>query len=515
MEKPDLTSPRLVNENLEKLAALFPDCVVESANGKVIDFDLLKQEISHAVVEGPRERYRLEWPGKRAAIAAANQPATQVLYPAKTDSVNFDETANIYIEGDNLEVLKLLQQRYLGKIKMIYIDPPYNTGRNFVYSDNFKQSNGNYHTPDAPADEYPEVSGRYHANWLSMMYPRLKLAAALLRNDGIIFISIDDRELPNLRRICDEIFGEMNFVSCLPRITKKAGKSTNMIARNNDYVLCYRRSSYSRFNSCTFEAQGYTHSDEYEPERGKYKLSQTLDYSSIQYSPSLDYEIEINGQVLRPGNATREEMLKRQQRNPQSDFCWRWSKGLYEFGLKNGFVVLKQSRHGYRIYTKTYQNAVISKAGSTYAVEMKERTKALTSLDFIDNRFSNDNAKKDMGKLFGGKIFEYSKPVSLISELIALATSAGDIVLDFFSGSATTAHAVYSLAALTGKQRKFILVQEPQPTAEDSDACHAGYKNICEIGKERMRRAANAIKEETGARFDDGFRVYQSGNPGQ
>ncbi|MGF6847336.1 adenine-specific DNA-methyltransferase [Chitinophaga sp. W3I9] len=511
MEKPDHTSPPLVNENLEKLAALFPDCVVEGANGKVVDFDLLKQEISHAVVEGPRERYRLDWPGKRAAIVSAGKPATQALHPVRTDSLHFDETANIYIEGDNLEVLKLLQPHYLAKVKMIYIDPPYNTGRNFVYSDNFTQGDGNHYPLNSSPDEYPEAGSRYHANWLSMMYPRLKLAAALLHEDGIIFISIDDRELPNLRRICDEIFGEINFVSCLPRLTKKAGKSTSMIARNNDYVLCYRRSPYARFNTATFEAQGYTHADEYEPERGRYKLNQTLDYSSIQYSASLDYEIEIDGQVLRPGNVTREEMLKRQQRNPQSDFCWRWSKGLYEFGLKHGFVVLKQSRHGYRIYTKTYEKATISKAGSGYAVEMKERTKAFTSLDFIDNRFSNDNARKDMGKLFEGKIFEYSKPVSLISELIALSTSAGDIVLDFFSGSATTAHAVYSLAAHTGQQRKFILVQEPQLTAEESDAYHAGYKNICEIGKERIRRAGKSIKEETGAVFDDGFRVYRLG----
>jgi adenine specific DNA methylase Mod len=208
-------------------------------------------------------------------------------------------------------------------------------------------------------------------------------------------------------------------------------------------------------------------------------------------------------------------MLKRQQRNPKSDFCWRWSKDLFEFGWKNGFVVLKQSRNGYRIYTKTYEKATISRAGGSYSVEMRERTKAYSSLDLIDNRFSNDNAKKDMSKLFGEKIFEYSKPVSLISELIALATDEGDTVLDFFSGSGTTAHAAYSVAALSGKQRKFILVQEPQPTDEDSDAYHAGYKNICEIGKERIRRAANAIKMETGAVFDDGFRVYRLGSPVQ
>lgn len=471
----------------------------------------------HHVVDGAKERYLFEWPGKRAAMAAANSPATQVLHPVKTDAVNFDSTENIYIEGDNLEVLKLLHQQYTGCIKMIYIDPPYNTGRKFVYHDNFRQSSASYHmiSEQDEAMPDPEASGRYHASWLSMMYPRLKLAGTLLREDGILFISIDDRELPNLRKICDEIFGEMNFVSCLPRITKKAGKSTSMIARNNDYVLCYRRSPSARFNTSRFDAAGYIHSDEYEAERGRYKLNQPLDYSSIQYSPSMDYEIEIEGQVLRPGNATREEMLKRQQRNPKSDFCWRWSKDLYEFGRKNGFVVLKQSRNGYRIYTKTYEKATISRAGDQYSVEMRERTKAFSSLDLIDNRFSNDNAKKDMSKLFGEKIFEYSKPVSLVSELIDLATDEGDIVLDFFSGSATTAHAVYSVAALSGKQRKFILVQEPQPTDEDSEAWHAGYKNICEIGKERIRRAAKAIRTETGAAFDHGFRVYRLGSPGQ
>lgn len=475
---------------------------------------LLKQDTGH---EASKERYVFEWPGKRAAIATGSLPPTHTLQPVKTDAVNFDSTENIYIEGDNLEVLKLLHEQYTGGIKMIYIDPPYNTGRKFVYRDNFRQSSASYHmlTEQDELMPDPEASGRYHASWLSMMYPRLKQASTLLREDGILFISIDDRELPNLRRMCDEIFGEINFVSCLPRITKKAGKSTSMIARNNDYVLCYRRSPSARFNTSRFDAAGYIHSDEHVQERGRYKLSQTLDYSSIQYSPSMDYEIEIEGQVLRPGNATLEEMLKRQQRNPKSDFCWRWSKDLFEFGWKNGFVVLKQSRNGYRIYTKTYEKAAIARAGDRYSVETRERTKTYSSLDLIDNRFSNDNAKKDMSKLFGEKIFEYSKPVSLISELIALATEEGDIVLDFFSGSATTAHAAYSVAALTGKQRKFILVQEPQLTDEDSEAYYAGYKNICEIGKERIRRAARAIKTETGAVFDDGFRVYRLGTPGQ
>ncbi|SEW39737.1 site-specific DNA-methyltransferase [Chitinophaga arvensicola] len=488
--------------NFGKLAALFPNCVVETADGPAIDFDMLKQEISHATVEGPAERFRLEWPGKRAALAAAHQPPTHRLYPVHAESVNFDNTQNSYIEGDNLEVLKLLQESHAGKIKMIYIDPPYNTGRNFVYDDNFTQQK-------TIQTVNPEAASRYHANWLSMMYPRLKLASTLLSAEGLIFLSIDDRELHHLCSMCDEIFGEMNFVSCFPRITKKAGKSTHMVAKNHDYVLCYRRSPGACFNPYAFEAQGYDHADEYEEERGKYKLSQTLDYSSIQYSPSMDYEIEIEGQVLRPGNATREAMLQRQARNPASDFCWRWSKGLYEFGYKQGFVVLKQSRNGYRIYTKTYERAVISRQGHAYTVETKARTKAYSSLDLLDNRFSNDNAKKDMYKLFDRHIFEYSKPVSLLSELISMATAEGDIVLDFFSGSATTAHAVLSIAALSGKQRQFILVQLPQATDEKSEAYQAGYKNICEIGKERIRRAAKAIREETGVITDDGFRVYR------
>lgn len=450
-------------------------------------------------VEGSRERFRLEWPGKRAAIAIVNKPATHWLYPVREESVNFDTSQNSYIEGDNLEVLKLLQESYAGKIKMIYIDPPYNTGRNFVYEDNFTRN-------DLQSDENP---GQYHANWLSMMYPRLKLASTLLSNEGLIFLSIDDRELHHLRSICDEIFGEMNFVSCFPRVTKKAGKSTHMVAKNNDYVLCYRRSPAACFNAYPFDTQGYDHTDEYEAVRGKYKLSQTLDYSSIQYSPTMDYEIEIDGQVLRPGNATKQAMLQRQQRNPQSDFCWRWSRSLYEFGLQQGFVVLKQSRHGYRIYTKTYEKAVISRQGNDYIVETKERTKAYSTLDLLDNRFSNDNAKKDMSKLFDRKIFEYAKPVSLLSELISMATDEGDIVLDFFSGSATTAHAVLSLAALTGKQRRFILVQVPQATDEKSEAYQAGYENICEIGKERIRRAANAIRADGGMMADEGFRVYR------
>lgn len=515
-DKLDLSSPDLMNENFEKLAALFPNCVTESAEGKAIDFDLLKQELNHAVVEGTKERYRLEWPGKKEAIVTANLPTTKTLRPVREDSVDFDNTENIYIEGDNLEVLKLLQESYLGKIKMIYIDPPYNTGKDFVYKDNFTGDRETELFESGQIDELkqrlvanPETAGRYHSDWLSMMYPRLKLARNLLTDDGVIFISIDDHEVHNLKKVCDEIFGESNFVTCFPRITKKAGKTTDLIAKNNDYLLCFRKSINSHFNSFSFEMNGYKHSDEYEATRGKYKLSQTLDYGSIQYSPSLDYEINFDGHILRPGNVSREEMLLRQKRNPKSDFCWRWSEDLYNFGLNNGFIVLKKSNNGYRIYTKTYENAIIVKYENQYAIESKTRTKSYSTLDLIDNKFSNDNSKKDLSKLFDRKIFEYSKPVSLLSELISLTTSNEDIVLDFFSGSSTTAHAVMYQNALNPRNVKHIMIQIPEATDSESEAFDLGFKTICEIGKERIRRAAKKIKAETGADIDYGFRVYR------
>src|SRR5690606_1916913 len=262
IEKLDLKSPDLVNENFEKLAALFPNCVTESTEGRSIDFDLLKQELSHQVVEGTKERYRLEWPGKREAIVTANLPTTKTLRPVREDSVDFDNTENLYIEGDNLEVLKLLQESYLGKIKMIYIDPPYNTGKDFVYKDNFSKDAREELIESGQKDEYnqrlvanPETAGRYHSDWLSMMYPRLKLARNLLRNDGVVFISIDDNEVHNLRKVCDEVFGEVNFINQISVKTKptagaSGGGEDKRLKKNIEYVVCYTKSrdAFERFN---------------------------------------------------------------------------------------------------------------------------------------------------------------------------------------------------------------------------------------------------------------------------
>ena len=523
MDKLKMHSPNFTEENIEKLAKLFPGCVTESTDTegnlkKSIDFDLLKQELSTSIVEGPQERYRLDWPGKRVALFTANAPIAKSLRPCREESVNFDTTENLFIEGDNLDALKLLQETYLGKVKMIYIDPPYNTGKDFVYKDNFAETTDEYLLESGQKDEEgnrlvanPDSNGRFHSDWLSMMYPRLKLARKLLKDDGVIFISIDDSEVHNLRKICDETFGPDNFITEFPRITKKAGKTTDLIAKNNDYILCYGKSEIISLNKNLFIDYKYKYSDEFVNERGKYKLSQTLDYGSIQYSPSLDYQIELDGDIFRPGGVTEEEMLERRKRNPSSDYCWRWSKKLFSFGLKNGYIVVKKSKNGKRIYTKTYEKAVISKSTGGYYIEIKDRTKATSSLEFLDNKFSNDNSRKDLAKLFKRKVFEYSKPISLLCKLIKIGSNKNDLILDFYAGSASTAHAVMQLNAEDTGNRKYIMVQLPEKTGNNSEALKSGYKTIADIAKERIRRAGKKIKEEnsSSSNLDIGFRVLK------
>ncbi len=515
--KVDGSSMDIIKNNIEKLKSIFPDVF----NEEKVDIEKLKERLGE-FVDAKSERYNFTWHGKSQAKRLAQQPSTGTLRPCKEESTDWDTTENLYIEGDNLEVLKLLQKSYHNKVKMIYIDPPYNTGNDFVYRDNYKDNLKNYLEITGQVDDdgnklstNSDTSGRYHTDWLNMMYSRLKLARNLLKENGVIFISIDDNEVANLRKICDEIFGEDNFVADFPRVTKKAGKSSEQVSKNNDYILCYGKSNELLLNAFEHNDDGFKYSDEYEDTRGNYKLNQTLDYGSIQYSPSLDYEIEIEGQTLRPGNVTYEEMEERKRRNPKSDFCWRWSKELYEFGLKNGFIVLKHSSNGYRIYTKTYQNAKILKnSNNEYVVEIRKRTKPVTTLHFIANKFSNDNSKKDLMKIFENNIFDYSKPIELIRTLIFLGTSNDDIILDFFSGSSTTAHAVMQQNINDKGKRKFIMVQLQEPTDKKSDAYKAGYKYITDIGKERIRRAGEKIKEvnkgEDGIEnLDTGFKVFK------
>ena len=507
-----------VQRNIELIGKLFPNAITEvKRNGKVehaIDFDVLRQELSGSIVEGREERYQFTWPDKKKAMLAANAPITATLRPVVADSVGKDGTPggfdseNLYIEGDNLEVLKLLQETYLGKVKMIYIDPPYNTGNDFVYEDDFAQSAADYMDNSGQYDEEgnrlvtnTESNGRFHTDWLNMIYPRLKLAKDLLAEDGVIFISIDDNEIENSLKVCSEVFGKGNYLACFPRVTKKAGKTTEAIARNHDYLLSYAKSSAVKLYLPSHTDDGFKFSDEFIDTRGKYKLNQTLDYDSLQYSASLDYPITVKGKTFYPGQSY-EKYLERQKGNhARADWAWRWSKELFEFGLKNGFIVIKDYESHSRIYTKTYQNCKIVKKGNGFQLEYMERTKAISTLEFIENEYSNDNSKKNITQVFDAAVFDYSKPVELLKTITSYATSTSDVVLDFFSGSATTAHAVMQLNAEDGGHRKFIMVQLPEKTDEKSEAYKAGYKNICEIGKERIRRAGKQILSAGGGQL--------------
>ena len=504
--KLDGLSMDLENANMEKLKSVFPECFSE---GK-LDIDKLLS-LCGEYIDNDFEKYKFEWKGKSECLRLAQKRSTGTLRPCKEKSVNFDDTQNVYIEGDNLEVLKLLQTAYFNKIKMIYIDPPYNTGNDFVYEDDFADPMARYkEVTRQTTKSNPETMGRYHTNWLNMMYPRLRLAANLLTDDGVIFISIDDNEVFNLKKICDEVFGEENFLAAFPRVTKKAGKSTESIAKNNDYVLLYHKGANVRFNLQSHTDEGFKYEDEWVSERGKYKLNQTLDYDSLQYSPSLDYPIEIEGEVLYPGNSYEKYLERQNGKYSRADWAWRWSKELFDFGYKNGFIVLKKYDNYSRIYTKTYQNVAIEKDGNGFKIVEITRTKPLSSLEFTDNQYSNDNAKKQLQNLFDKAPFDYSKPISLMKFLIAFATNDNDIILDFFSGSATTAHAVMQLNAEDGGNRKFICVQLPELCDEKSEAYKAGYKTICEIGEERIRRAgqkivgADSIRPQTDATETDG-----------
>ena len=518
MEPPDLTS-----ENIDRIAALFPNCITEmrDENGKLkrgINFEMLRQMLSPDVVDGD-ECYEFTWVGKKAAIVEANKPIRKTLRPCPEESKNWDTTENLYIEGDNLEVLKLLQEAYLGKVKMIYIDPPYNTGNDFIYADDFMHSQeeeneqmGMYDEDENRLFKNTDTNGRFHSDWCSMMYSRLLLSRNLLTEDGVVFISIDDNEVDDLMKIANDVFGKDNFLACFPRVTKKAGKTTDAIAKNHDYILAYSKSASPTLFLPSHTDEGFHYSDEYEAQRGKYKLNQTLDYDSLQYSASLDYPITVEGETFYPGQSYEKYLDRKNGNHARADWAWRWSKELFDFGYENGFIVIKKYDGYSRIYTKTYQNCKIAKTASGFTIEYIQRTKAISTLEFVENEYSNDNSKKNLTSLFESSVFDYSKPTALLKTLAQYSTTADDIVMDFFSGSATTAHAVMQLNAEDGGHRKFIMVQLPEPCDEKSEAYKAGYKNICEIGKERIRRAGKKIKEEnplTTQNLDIGFRVLK------
>ena len=529
MDKMRFESPDMTAQNIDRIAALFPNCITEMLDEehstpekkvykRVVNFELLKQMLSPDVVDGD-EAYEFTWVGKKAAIVEANKPIRKTLRPCVAESKDWDTTENLYIEGDNLEVLKLLQESYLGKVKMIYIDPPYNTGNDFIYADDFMRSQeeeneqmGMYDEDENRLFKNTDTNGRFHSDWCSMIYSRLMLARNLLTDDGVIFISIDDNEVDDLMKIANDVFGKDNFLACFPRVTKKAGKTTDAIAKNHDYILAYGKNASPTLFLPSHTDEGFRFSDEYEAQRGKYKLNQTLDYDSLQYSASLDYPITVEGETFYPGQSYEKYLDRKNGNHARADWAWRWSKELFDFGYENGFIVIKKYDGYSRIYTKTYQNCKIAKTASGFTIEYIQRTKAISTLEFVENEYSNDNSKKNLTSLFESSVFDYSKPTALLKTLTQYSSATDDIVMDFFSGSATTAHAVMQLNAEDGGHRKFIMVQLPEPCDEASEAYKAGYKNICEIGKERIRRAGDKIKSEspmTTQDLDIGFRVLK------
>lgn len=507
MDKMRMQTVNKADENYKKLTELFPNAVTETLDpttGEVvraIDKDVLMQEINTKVVEGNEERYQFTWPDKKKSVLLANAPINKTLRPCREESVDFDHTENLYIEGDNLEVLKLLQETYLGKIKMIYIDPPYNTGNDFVYEDDFAQSTKEYLDNSGQFDEEGnrlvknlDSNGRFHTDWLNMLYPRLKLSKDLLSDDGVIFISINDMEVTNAKKICDNIYGESNFVADLIWANKEGGGSSDskLFRIKHEHIICYaKRIELVNIKGVAISnAERYSKSDEYENERGTYYL-QKLGMGSIQYSQSLDYPIKTpDGTFVMPSD-----------NNGGRRACWRWSREKYERNKKRGFVDIKKDSKGvWTVYTKQYMKC--DNEGNP--IDRTQRPMG------IIEGFSSTQAAKLLEYIGMGSCFSYSKPVELIKWLISRLELSEDIVLDFFSGSATTAHAVMQLNAEDGGKRKFIMVQLPEKTDEKSEAYKAGYKNICEIGKERIRRAAGKIAEENPeAKFDGGFRVLK------
>lgn len=532
MQKLSNSTPSILDENVERLAKLFPEVVTEvrEADGTLrhtIDVDALKERVGDVAEEG-RERYQFTWPGKRESKQEAYRVIDKCFRPCSEQSVNWDTTENLYIEGDNLDALKLLRNTYAGKIKMIYIDPPYNTGHDFIYDDDFKQSVDEYDAENGDYDEEggrlvanPESNGRFHSDWCSMMYPRLLLARDLLSEDGFLFISLDSVELANLQRMLQDIFGPTCILGLFPRVTKKAGKSSD-VALNNDFVLLVAKSDNALLQLPLHFDPGFSNKDEYFDERGPYKLNQTLDYDSLQYNTTMDYPFEIGGETFVPGGSIEKHRARHNGDHSRTDWVWRWSKDLFKFGLENGFIVIKDGRERKRIYTKSYLNATIEKTDRGYKVVSKPRTRAVSTLELTENRFSNDNSKKELDSLFGVSIFDYAKPSELIKYLTSLVPGNTFAILDFFSGSATTAHAIMNLNADDGGHRKFIMVQLPEDIENGTEAAKAGYKNICEIGEERIRRAGQKIAAEieeenkklkpgeTAKRVPDiGFRVFK------
>jgi adenine-specific DNA-methyltransferase len=432
------------------------------------------------------------------------------------------DSKNIYISGDNLDALKHLLKSYAASIKCIYIDPPYNTGSDdFVYTDSFnftvEELASKLSISEEQASRVLDLTRRgsaTHSAWLMFMLPRLLLARDLLSKDGVIFISIDDNEQSNLKLLCDEVFGEENLIGSFPRITKRGGKSSDVIAQNHDYLFIYSKGAAPLLYPLEHNDAGFKYKDSHFEQRGYYKLNQTLDYDSLQYSSSLDYPIIMDGETFYPGGSEEDYIDRQKGNHNRADWCWRWSKDKFKFGLDNDFIVLKRTRNGSRIYTKTYQKAFIEDGDKGYFIDYGDRTKSVSTLELTENIYSNDNATKDVAQTIGKKIFDYTKPISLIMFALDLCVRNDDIVLDFFSGSGTTGESVMRWNAETRNTVRYILVQIPEQVKENTSAQKAGYKTIDEIGQARIKLAVNKLRKENPMFHGDlGFKHFTLQEP--
>ncbi len=492
----------VIGSNIKKIHQLFPNCVTErlGKDGKpelAIDFEKLQAELSNEIIGEGEERYQFTWPDKRAANRLANTPTTMTLRPCREESVDFDHTQNLYIEGDNLDVLKVLRETYLGKVKMIYIDPPYNTGNDFVYNDDFAQSRDEFEETSGLFDEEgnqiidpmqrnTESNGRFHTDWLNMIYPRLKVARDLLSEDGVIFISIDDNEVENLRKVCDEIFSEQNFIATIVWQKKYAATNDSKeFSTTHDYIVSYKKTKQFIRNLLPRTAEQnapYKHDDH--DGRGLWRSDNLLVKS---FSQSGVYPI------INPNTGV--------EYYPPKGSCWRASQETMNVWLAENRIYFGKDGTG-APQLKRYLN------------EVQQGRVPITWWTF-EEVGHNDEANKEVSALFGSKTpFDTPKPIRLLEQMLKIGVNKDSLVLDFFSGSATTAHAVMQLNAEDGGNRKFIMVQLPEKTDEKSEAYKAGYKNICEIGKERIRRAGKKIKEENKdkegiEKLDTGFRVLK------
>ena len=536
MEKITPQTKDITAQNIANIAQLFPQVITEKEdeNGntiKAIDFELLKQHLSKEIIEGSDERYRLDWPGKRASILKANTPITSTLKPDRESSVNFDTTENVYIEGDNFEVLKILQESYLGKIKMIYIDPPYNTGNDFVYKDNFKVSKEDYETELGTEDEEggklfknTDTNGRFHSDWLSMIYERLLVARDLLTEDGVIFMSIGQNEISNLIKLSDEIFGEENRISIVGRLAKSGGNKGKFFSPNIEYIVVMSKSFDKAigFRDEMDEAlikKVYTKIQKTGDKKGEKYRAMGLYQSSLdpmRGCVNQRYYVEApdGTLIIPPGEIFPENKIQGCKIGPKSkkDGVWRWTYPKY----------IKEFAQGNVEFSET-NNKVLVDADGNYSkwnvntkIWLKEReAEGQQPNDFI-SKYENRHSSKELKEL--DIPFDFAKPIGLVKYLTKIAQiKSMDIILDFFSGSGTTAHSIMQLNAEDEENRKFIMVQLPEKTDEKSEVYKAGYKTIPEIGKERIRRAGNKILEENREKLkeratplDLGFRVYKT-----